>query len=43
MTATQMPPIPIAVHSIQEPSAVASRRSWDARASFDPGTAINLA
>jgi hypothetical protein len=26
-TATQMPPIPIAVHSIQEPSAVAVRRS----------------
>ena len=26
-TAAQMPPIPIAVHSIQEPSAVAVRRS----------------
>jgi hypothetical protein len=33
-TATQIPPIPIAAHSIQDRSAVVARRSWRAAWSF---------
>jgi hypothetical protein len=33
-TATQIPPIPMAVHSIQDRSAVVARRSWGVAWSF---------
>jgi hypothetical protein len=33
-TATQIPPIPIAVHSIQDKSAVVARRAWGVAWSF---------
>jgi hypothetical protein len=39
-TATQIPPIPIAVHNIHDRSAVATRPSWGTGRSFGSGVVV---